>query len=74
MYNSKVGPIMLIDMLYGHRPPMAAANLYMSHRSVFTKIKLVETFRYLGFRSLVSARGETHFDLFLIASKKTQTV
>jgi len=36
-YVSPAGPISPIDILYGHRPPMARGNLYMAHRCGFTQ-------------------------------------
>jgi predicted SAM-dependent methyltransferase len=36
-YTSPAGPIAPLDILYGHRPPMARGNLYMAHRCGFTE-------------------------------------
>jgi predicted SAM-dependent methyltransferase len=36
-YTSPAGPITPLDILYGHRPPMARGNLYMAHRCGFTE-------------------------------------
>ena len=69
-YVSAAGPIAPIDMLYGFRPSMAAGNLYMSHRSGFTRKTLISTFENHGFKSVAGARREKHYDLFCLASKK----
>ena len=69
-YVSRAGPISPIDMLYGFRPSMAAGNLYMSHRSGFTKNTLIDTFKDHGFKAIAGRRREKHFDLFCLASKK----
>ena len=69
-YTSPAGPIAPIDMLYGFRPSMAAGNLYMSHRSGFTRKTLIGTFKHFGFESVAGARREAYFDLFSLASKK----
>lgn len=39
-YNSSAGPIAPLDMLYGHRPSLAAGNLYMAHKMGFTQSSL----------------------------------
>ncbi len=44
-YTSPAGPITPLDILYGHRPPMAAGNLYMAHRCGFTEKVLTGTLR-----------------------------
>ena len=69
-YTSPAGPIAPIDMLYGFRPSMAAGNLYMSHRSGFTRKTLIETFKHFDFKSVAGSRREAYFDLFCLASKK----
>ena len=72
-YNSAAGPISAVDMLYGHREEMKAGNLYMSHRSGFTQNALLGTVKHFGFKSFASLRRETHFDLFLLATKDERT-
>jgi predicted SAM-dependent methyltransferase len=42
-YTSPAGPIAPLDILYGHRPPMARGNLYMAHRCGFTEKVLSAT-------------------------------
>lgn len=68
-YLSAVGPIAPIDVLYGHRPPMAAGNLYMAHRTGFTLKTLVAAVRAAGFPSVAGKNREACFDLWLVASK-----
>ena len=69
-YVSAAGPIAPLDILYGHRPPMAQGNLYMAHRCGFTKKSLTMDLQMAGFGiSGVIARPE-NFDLWAIASKK----
>ena len=69
-YTSPAGPITPLDILYGHRPPMARGNLYMSHRCGFTEKVLVGTLRACGFASEASRR-RTHsqYDLYALATK-----
>jgi ubiquinone/menaquinone biosynthesis C-methylase UbiE len=70
-YTSPAGPIAPLDILFGHRPPMARGNLYMSHRCGFTQKVLSGTLQSCGFKSVATmARGYgPYFDLFALASK-----
>ena len=69
-YIAPAGPITPLDMLYGHRPPLARGNLYMAHRCGFTEKVLVGTLRACGFVSIASCRrGHPCFDLYAVASK-----
>lgn len=69
-YTSPAGPIAPIDMLYGYRPSMARGNLFMAHRSGFTRKTLIATFKHFDFKSVAGSRREAYFDLFCLASKK----
>lgn len=68
-YVSPAGPIAPIDILYGHRPPMARGNLYMAHRCGFTERVLVGTLQAAGFESVASKARPRAFDLWALASK-----
>ncbi|MEX2132385.1 MAG: methyltransferase domain-containing protein [Pseudohongiellaceae bacterium] len=70
-YNSPAGLIAPIDILYGHRPPMANGNLYMAHRCGFTEKVLSGTLRQAGFATVATmARGRApFFDLFALGIK-----
>ena len=70
-YTSPAGPIAPLDILYGHRPPMARGNLYMAHRCGFTKKVLAGTLQASGFKSVATlSRGYPYFDLWAVASKE----
>ena len=70
-YISPAGPIAPIDILYGHRPPMANGNLYMSHRCGFTQKVLSGTLQASGFVQVASMqRGAPYFDLWALACKQ----
>ena len=73
-YTAPAGPISPLDILYGHRPPMARGNLYMAHRCGFTEKVLRATLQAAGFKSVATmARGrEPYFDLWALASKRTR--
>lgn len=69
-YQSAVGPITPLDMMYGHRPQLANGNLFMAHRCGFTQKVLVGTLRAAGFRGVVSqSRAAPYFDLWALATK-----
>jgi SAM-dependent methyltransferase len=69
-YISGAGPITPLDILYGHRPPMAKGNLYMAHRCGFTEKVLIGTLRSSGFSIVASRkRGPPKFDLYAVATK-----
>lgn len=54
-YVSPAGPIAPLDILYGHRPPMARGNLYMAHRCGFTQKVLQGTLQAAGFKVVATA-------------------
>jgi SAM-dependent methyltransferase len=69
-YPSAAGPITPLDILYGHRPAMAAGNLFMAHHCGFTEKVLNATLLGCGFGSVGSCRrGAPAFDLWAVASK-----
>jgi ubiquinone/menaquinone biosynthesis C-methylase UbiE len=69
-YTSPAGPIAPLDILYGHRPPMARGNLYMAHRCGFTQKVLVGTLQAAGFATVASVRrGHPCYDLYAVATK-----
>ncbi len=68
-YVSPAGPIAPHDVLYGHRPQLAAGNLFMAHRTGFTLKTLMETLRTAGFRSVAGQQREATFALWVLATK-----
>jgi ubiquinone/menaquinone biosynthesis C-methylase UbiE len=69
-YTAPAGPITPLDILYGHRPPMARGNLYMSHRCGFTEKVLISTLRSCGFKTVASKRrAHPYYDLYAVATK-----
>ena len=67
-YNSPAGPIAPIDILYGHRPPMAAGNLYMAHHCGFTEKILSSSLVQAGFAATASMRLPKSFELRVLAT------
>ena len=68
-YVSPAGPIAPLDILYGHRPPMAQGNLYMAHRCGFTAKVLTGTLQAAGFATIATRVRPQHFDLWALASQ-----
>ena len=68
-YTSPAGPITPLDILFGHRPPMARGNLYMAHRCGFTQKVLTATLQAAGFANIAAKRrGHPYFDLWALAT------
>ena len=67
-YQSAMGPITPLDILYGHRGAMKAGNLYMAHRCGFTQKVLASTLALAGFDSGVKARP-ANYDLWAVGLK-----
>jgi len=68
-YISPAGPIAPLDILYGHRPQLAAGNLFMAHRCGFTRKVLGGTLLGCGFKSVFAHRRPAVFDLWAVAAK-----
>ncbi|MGE4239901.1 class I SAM-dependent methyltransferase [Ramlibacter sp.] len=71
-YVSSMGPIAPIDILYGHRPALAAGNLYMAHRCGFTRRVLDATLQVAGFVTVATLARPQAFDLWALASKRVR--
>lgn len=69
LYQSGVGPISALDLLYGHRPSMAQGNLFMAHRSGFTRKVLNASLRSAGYKAVASLARPAHYELWAVASK-----
>lgn len=67
--NSAAGPVAPIDMLYGHRPSLAAGNLFMAHRTGFTARSLMRLLMEAGFANVAVARTSI-FALWAIATRR----
>ncbi len=67
--------IAAIDMLYGHRPSLAAGNHYMAHKSGLTIKALSSELRLAGFLSISAVKSKEAYQLWCLAYKnitKTQ--
>ncbi len=68
-YQSGMGPITPLDMLYGHNASMARGNLYMAHRTAFARESLARALGRAGFGSVVAFSKPARFELWAIGSK-----
>lgn len=64
-YQSAVGPVTALDMMFGHTPSIAAGNLYMAHRSGLTAERLGHLLLRAGFPEAITKRQ--NFDLWALA-------
>ena len=74
LYESDIGPISPIDILYGHRGFIAQGNEYMAHKGGFTYSVLDRAFYEAGFKARVGGRRLEAYDLFLVAFKQKKSV
>ncbi|MCF8002742.1 MAG: glycosyltransferase [Chromatiaceae bacterium] len=68
-YESPVGPITALDMLYGHRDSLARGNHYMAHQTGFDSQHLGESLLAAGFAEVRIRKGRC-FDLWAFAFKQ----
>ena len=70
LYESDIGPISPIDILYGHRGFISRGNEYMAHKGGFTYSVLDRAFYEAGFKARYGGRRPAYWDLFLVAFKQ----
>ena len=73
LYESDIGPISPIDILYGHRREISEGNEYMAHKCGFTYSVLNYAFFEAGFKVRVGGRRPAYWDLFLVALKERKS-
>ena len=71
LYQSGMGPITALDILYGHRASLSNGNHYMAHKVGFTKEVLQSTLIQAGFKHAVVAAVPVNYVLWGIASKNS---
>lgn len=67
LYMSPMGAITPLDILYGHRPSLAAGNAFMAHHTGFTNNTLAAALIKAGFAAVVIERDALRFGLTAIA-------
>jgi predicted SAM-dependent methyltransferase len=65
VYESLAGPITPLDMLFGHRRSIKRGNLFMCHRTGFTKERLGQLIIAAGFTEARVLRGKK-YDLWAL--------
>jgi len=65
-YQSGMGPISPLDILYGHRASIARGNHYMAHRGGFTMRSLMGALTASGFAMAAVKRRPGNFDLWAL--------
>ncbi len=73
LYESDIGPISPIDILYGHRGFIAGGNEFMAHKGGFTYSVLNYAFYEAGFNVRYGGRRPQAWDLFLVAFKQKKS-
>ncbi len=70
LYDSPMGPITPLDVLYGHIASVAAGQTYMAQRCGFTNDLLVHDLREAGFKSIFGGAHPRVLDLWELAFKQ----
>lgn len=68
IYDSGMGPIRPIDILYGHTIAIAEGATYMAHRTGLTRDLLYQHAQMAGFASILCRQRQSHLDLWLVAT------
>ena len=69
LYQSGMGPISPLDILYGHRDSIQKGNVYMAHKVGFTDKVLYATITSSKFKSVLLFRQKSSYNLWAIAYK-----
>lgn len=69
LYTAPSGNIYPLDILYGHRPSIAAGNEYMAHRYGFSSESLISFLDQTGFKSFVVGEDKPSYALWALAYK-----
>jgi len=69
LYQSGMGPIAALDILYGHRASIASGNHHMAHKVGFTAKVLHSTIANCGFKSAIVAQHKASYSLWGLAYK-----
>jgi ubiquinone/menaquinone biosynthesis C-methylase UbiE len=74
LYESPIGPISPIDIIYGNRKSIAKGNKYMSKKCGFTYTVLNNSFGEAGFKARYGGRfNRSGGELFIVAFKQEKT-
>jgi SAM-dependent methyltransferase len=67
LYDTPVGPVTPLDILFGHRAFTASGNDFMAHRTGFTRFSITRIFREAGYAASASVCRDYRFDLVTMA-------
>ena len=70
LYDSPMGPIAPIDIMYGHRGELADGKVHMAHKTGFTYSSLNSALFQAGFRFNLGAARPNCYDLWFVAFKQ----
>jgi hypothetical protein len=73
LYESPMGPISALDILYGHVGAIRGGNTYMAHKCGFTFPVLSGLFREAGFGITFGASIPSEYSIWMICSKNERT-
>jgi ubiquinone/menaquinone biosynthesis C-methylase UbiE len=72
LYDSGLGPITPMDILYGHISSVAKGNDYMAHKGGFTYSVLNDVFLHAGFKMNFGGRV-SGWNLFIVSFKQLKS-
>jgi SAM-dependent methyltransferase len=67
LYDTPVGPVTPLDILFGHRAFTAGGNDFMAHRTGFTRFSITRIFREAGYAASASICRDYRYDLVTMA-------
>ena len=73
LYDSPMGGVSAIDIIYGHRETTKDGNIFAAHKCGFTYSTLDRVFFEAGFEARVGGRRPDAFDLYLVAFKQRKS-
>ena len=73
LYDSPIGPVSAIDIMYGNRKEISDGNFYMEKKVGFTYSVLNGAFAEAGFKARYGGRSEKGWELALVAFKQQKS-
>lgn len=73
LYQSKIGPISALDIMYGHSGRQARGQVYMAHKTGFSLELLAKRLNQAGFGQYQGRRRKRNRDLWFAALKNKAT-
>ena len=73
LYDSPIGPISAIDIMYGNRKEISEGNEYMEKKVGFTYSVLNGAFAEAGFKTRYGGRSQNGWELTIVAFKQKKS-